>query len=146
MGDTKYIKLSDLVGSEFTVEKVYFPQYKMWDNEARRMLVSERWEKGYRKIYGIVSDKGTLDMSANQYANMLEAVSKAGEANVIHRTFTVKSNGQTGMDIRYYINAKAEEKQPAEAPAWEAVREKFNKPEQVDNGGLTEEEISQIPF
>jgi len=78
MSDVKYIKLSELVDSEFTVEKLFFPQYKMWDNDAKKMLVSERWEKGYRKIYGTVTDKGTLDLSANQVGTMLEGVSKGG--------------------------------------------------------------------
>lgn len=143
MSDTKYIKLSDLIDSEFTVEKVFFPQYKMWDNEAKRMLVSERWEKGYRKIYGVVTDKGTMDLSANQLANMLEGVSKGGNANIVGRSFNVKSNGKTGMDIRYYINALKEERQESEA--WQKAREQFGAKEE-ESGGLTQEEIDQIPF
>lgn len=147
MSDVKYIKLSDLVDSEFTVEKVFFPQYKMWDNDAKKMLVSERWEKGYRKIYGVVSDKGTLDISASQIGNMLEGVSKGGEANIIGRTFAVKSNGKSGMDIRYYINPKAESK--TDDGAWAAAREKLKKDDalpDISDEPLTAEDMSMIPF
>ena len=142
MSDTKYIKLVDLVDNSFTVEKVFYPQYKMWDSEAKRMLISERWEKGYRKIYGVVTDKGTLDLSSNQLANMLESVSKAGEAKIIGRTFNVKSNGKSGMDIRYYINPTKEERQESEA--WNNIREKFGKKEEEDDD--REEMLSEIPF
>lgn len=147
MSDTVYIKLSDLIDGEFTVEKVYFPQYKMWDNDAKKMLVSERWEKGYRKIYGVVTNEGTLDLSANQLANMLEGVSKGGEANIIGRSFSVKSNGKSGMDIRYYINPIKQERQESES--WAKARETFEAKKadkEEDSSGLTQEEIDQIPF
>lgn len=141
MNDTKYIKLVDLVDNSFTVEKVFYPQYKMWDNDAKRMLISDRWEKGYRKIYGVVTDKGTLDLSSNQIGTMLESVSKGGEAKITGRTFNVKSNGKTGMDIRYYINPVKEERQESEA--WNKAREMFAKKEEEDNN---EDILSDIPF
>lgn len=141
MNDTKYIKLVDLVDNSFTVEKVFYPQYKMWDNDAKRMLISDRWEKGYRKIYGVVTDKGTLDLSSNQIGTMLESVSKGGEAKITGRTFNVKSNGKTGMDIRYYINPVKEERQESET--WNKAREMFAKKEEEDNN---EDILSDIPF
>jgi hypothetical protein len=149
MSDVKYIKLSDLVDGEFTVEKVFFPQYKMWDNDAKKMLVSERWEQGYRKIYGVVTDKGTLDMSASQIGNMLEGVSKGGEAKIVGRTFKVKSNGKTGMEIRYYINPTKEERQTSEA--WENVREVFSAKKEEKETVLKDIpdepiDLSEIPF
>lgn len=146
MSDVTYIKLSDLIDGEFTVEKVYFPQYKMWDNDAKKMLVSERWEKGYRKIYGVVTDKGTLDMSSGQIGNMLEGVSKGGEAKLIGRTFSVKSNGKTGMEIRYYINPKAEPK--TEGGAWDKAKEIFKKDDETVLKDIPDEPINMadIPF
>lgn len=142
MNDTKYIKLVDLVDNSFTVEKVFYPQYKMWDNDAKRMLISDRWEKGYRKIYGVVTDKGTLDLSSNQIGTMLESVSKGGEAKITGRTFNVKSNGKTGMDIRYYINPLKEERQTGEA--WQKARDQFGAKEEETL--LTQEDIDNIPF
>lgn len=99
-----YTKLSDLVDDSFTITKVWGYQFKLWDNESKRMLVSEKWEKGYRKIYGLDTSKGSLDLSASQLGQMLESVNKAGVADINGKTFNVKSNGKTGMDIRYYIN------------------------------------------
>lgn len=144
MSDVKYIKLSDLVDSEFTVEKLYFPQYKMWDNDAKKMLVSENWQKGYRKIYGTVSDKGTLDLSASQIGTMLESVSKGGEAKIVGRTFKVKSNGKTGMDIRYYINPVAEAK--TEGGNWDKAREIFNKDTAPDDISDEPVDLKDIPW
>ena len=103
--DKEYTKLSNLVNSTFTIEKVYGYKWKMWDNASKKMLVSDVWQKDYRKIYGAETDKGILDLSASQLGILLETVSKNGEANLIGRTFQVKSNGKTGMDIRYFFNA-----------------------------------------
>jgi hypothetical protein len=104
MEKTQYTSLKQLVDSEFTVEKVYGYQWKKYDPESKRMIISEKWEKDYNKVYGIVSDKGTLDVSAGKLGEMLEKASKHGEANILGKTFSVKSNGKEGMDIRYYLN------------------------------------------
>jgi len=103
-----YVKLSSLVDGTFTVQKVFGYKFKMWDNATKKMLISEKWEKDYRKMYTIDTDRGTLDVSASQMGNMLEAVTKDGRADINGRAFSVKSNGKTGMDIRYYINAVKE--------------------------------------
>lgn len=100
-----YTKLSNLVDDQFTVQKVFGYKYKMWDNEQRKMLISETWVKDYRKMYTLDTDKGTLDLSASQMGNLLESITKDGRADINGRSFSVKSNGKGGMDIRYYLNA-----------------------------------------
>lgn len=100
----KFVKLSDLVGSEFTIEDVGGYKFKAWDNENKKMLVSDTYVKGYRKIYPVTTDKGLLDLGAGQLGNLLEAVFDHGQANLRGVTFEVKSNGKTGLDIRYYFN------------------------------------------
>lgn len=100
-----YTKLSNLVNDTFTVNKVFGYKFKMWDNEQRKMLISDSYVQGYRKMYTIETDKGTLDLSASQMGNILESVTNDGRADINGRTFSVKSNGKSGMDIRYYINA-----------------------------------------
>jgi len=102
---SEYIKLSGLVDSQFTINKVFGYRYKMWDNEQRKMLISETWVKDYRKMYTLDTDKGTLDLSASQMGNLLESITKDGRADINGRSFSVKSNGKSGMDIRYYLNA-----------------------------------------
>lgn len=100
-----YTKLSNLVDDTFTVQKVFGYRWKMWDNEQRKMLISDNYVQGYRKMYTVDTDKGTLDLSASQMGNILESVTSDGRADINGRTFNVKSNGKSGMDIRYYINA-----------------------------------------
>lgn len=108
-----YTKLSALVDDTFKVEKVFGYKFKMWDNEQRKMLISDTWVKGYQKKYTLETDKGVLDLSAGQMGNLLEAITSDGRADINGRTFLVKSNGKSGMDIRYYINAT---KDAPEAP------------------------------
>lgn len=100
----KYTKMSDLVGESITIEAVGQFKYKKWDNETRKMLVSDSWQRDYQKVYQVATDKGTLDMAASKIGEMLESVSKEGQSSIIGRSFSVKSNGKTGIDIRYYIN------------------------------------------
>lgn len=111
-----YTKLSNLVDDQFTVQKVFGYKYKMWDNEQRKMLISETWVKDYRKMYTLDTDKGTLDLSASQMGNLLESITKDGRADINGRTFSVKSNGKSGMDIRYYLNAVKDAQQAYVAP------------------------------
>lgn len=127
--DKKYTKLKDLVDKDFTVEKVWGYKWKMWDNVAKSMLVSDTYVAQHRKVYDVDTDKGKMDISSTQFASMLEGVSSNGEANVVGRTFHVKSNGKTGMEIRYYINP-VRDKQPKE---WDGKEEEDNS---IDIGDI----------
>jgi len=147
-----YVKLKDLVDGEFTVQKVYNYQWKKWDNESKRMLISDNYEQGYRKVYGVVSDKGTFDLGSGQLGNLFEGVQSNGEANIVGRTFKVKSNGKTGMEIRYYLNpVKQPSGNPEAAPSWQAQKEKFQAKKDTDNVAETFNDaepvdLSSIPF
>lgn len=125
--DNKFVKMSDLVDKTFTVEKVWPYKWKMWDSVAKKMLVSDTYVAQHRKVYGVVTNLGTVDMSATNLGNMLEGVSKDGQSNIIGKSFSVKSNGKTGIDIRYYIN-----------PAVKQVS--------VDEDMEDEIDLSSIPF
>ena len=107
--ETTYVKLSDLVNETIKVEKVFPFKFKMWDNEQHKMLVSDTCQQGYRKIYTVDTDKGRLDMSQSQIAQMLEGVTADGRADINGRKFTIKSNSKTGMEIRYFINPVKED-------------------------------------
>lgn len=102
-GERNFVKLSNLVDDSFTVKQVDEPVFKLWDNEARQMLVSPAYQRGYRKLYPAVTDKGRLDFSPSQLGYLLTAVLDMGKANLIGQTFQVSSNGQTGKDIRYWF-------------------------------------------
>ena len=107
--DNKFVKLSELVGQTFTVTSVGEHKFKMWDNAAKQMLVSDDWQKGYKKVYAVDTDKGRLDIGQGQMGTMLEAASYRGKADLTNVTFELKSNGKTGMEIRYFFNVKKQD-------------------------------------
>lgn len=76
----------------------------MWNVAEKKMDVSQDWQKGYRRMWQVETDKGQLDLSDSQLGNLLVGVHHAGKSDIIGATFSVKSNGKTGMDIRYYLN------------------------------------------
>ena len=140
--ENKYIKLSDLVNSEFTVLEAYGFKWKMWSPDTKRMLMSDDYIQGYQKKYSLKTDRGSLDLGSGQLSSLLEAVYYKGEANINGKTFAVKSNGKSGMDIRYFFNLKRDAK-PAPMPLKQVqdvalTAEEFDECEPVD--------ISQIPF
>lgn len=100
----EFNKLSNLVGEDITIQSVLGFKYKMWSPSENKMLISDNWEKGYRKLWQVVTDKGQLDMGSGQVGNLLEGVMHAGKSDIIGATFNIKSNGKTGMEIRYFLN------------------------------------------
>jgi hypothetical protein len=112
--DKKFTKLSALIDDEFTVQGYLGYRWKMWDDNLKKMQVSDEFVKGYQKKHQFETDKGLLDLGPGQVGNLLEGIlSRDGRAEPIKRTFSVKSNGKTGIDIRYYINPV---RKPVEAP------------------------------
>lgn len=83
------------------------------------MHVSDTYQEGHRKIYTLETDKGTLDVSQSQMGNLLEGVVVEGNADIIGKTYSVKSNGKTGMEIRYFINPVRELKEEPEETPWD---------------------------
>ena len=141
----KFTKLSALVDQEFTVQKVSGYQFKKWDAQSSKMLVSDQWQEGYRKVYGVETDKGKLDLGSGQLSSLLEAVFTNGTADINNRTFHVKSNGKSGMDIRYFFNAVKEPEGGRNSEAWKQAEEKLRKP--VDNEPIDEPiNLDDIPF
>jgi hypothetical protein len=101
----EFNKLSNLVDNDITIESVQGYKFKKWDAQNNKMLISDSYEKDYRKLWQVVTDKGQLDLGSGQMGNLLEGVMHSGKADIIGATFHVKSNGKTGMDIRYFLNA-----------------------------------------
>jgi len=97
-----YLKLTD--GVTFTVKEAGTYQWKKWDSANSKMLTSDTYQDGFSKKYAITTDKGTLDASSDQLRQMLEGGYSNGTSNIIGLTYSVKTNGKTGIEIRYYIN------------------------------------------
>ncbi len=126
--DKKFVKLSELVDDSFTINKVWGFQWKLWDNENKKMLTSETPVRGYKKVYAVDTNKGSLDLSASQLGQILELFHKNGSSDIIGATVIVKSNGKTGMEIRYYLNADY----------------KADKVVTSDNNDVTDEELEAL--
>lgn len=148
--EKKFVKMSELVGSQFTVDSVGKFAYKKWDNDEKKMLLSETWQLGYQKVYPVNTDRGTVDMSATKMGEMLESVSRDGQSTIVGRTFNVKSNGKTGMEIRYFLNPeRLDTTGEGYKKASQAIQNiKANVAEEDDglDRPFTEEDLANIPF
>ena len=100
----EYTKLTALVDQEFKVLKGKGYHFQHWDNEARQMKKEDKWFEGSEKKYTLETDKGELTVGTGQLGSLLQEVYKDGKADINGVTFHVKSNGKTGMDIRYFFN------------------------------------------
>lgn len=109
--DSQYVKLSDLVGQTITINSIAPPTYKMWDQGAKKMVVSQTPAKGFRKIYQVETDRGKVDMSASQIGQILEGHLQNGIADINGAVVEIRSNGQTGIDIRYFLNPVFQDQQ-----------------------------------
>ena len=145
----EYIKLGALVGQVFTVNKVGGYQFKMWNPQTNKMDVSDTPQKGFQKKYRVETDKGILELSQSQLSQLLEQVVKEGVADVNGRSYEVKSNGKTGVDIRYFLNVVTSQPKPEsmQDPAVKAKLEAQRPP--VDSyEGLSDDpiDLSDVPF
>lgn len=102
LGMNSYVKLRDLTA--FTVMGDNGYSYKKWNQAEGKMEISDKWQEGFRKMFSIETDQGTLDLSQAQLGQMLASAYRDGAANIIGNKFNVKTNGKTGMEIRYFIN------------------------------------------
>jgi len=142
--DKKFTKLTALVDDNFTVIKSYGWKYKKWDPVSNKMLVSDRYERDFQKKYTVETDKGTMDLGPGQLANLLEAVFRDGVADIIDRTFSVKSNGKSGMEIRYYFNAEKQSKPKTDRPS---LRDQWDETRGVEKvEPVTDIDLADIPF
>ena len=131
----EYTSLKQLVDQNFTVIKVWGYKWKKWDPENNKMLSSDTYVQGFSKKYDVDTDKGKMDLGSGQLGNMLEACLKDGVSDINNKTFSVKSNGKEGMDVRYFINL---ERGTAPAPAPEPQTQAFEAPDEIS--------LDDIPF
>ena len=53
-----YVKLGQLVDDQIKVKKVWGYQFQKWDDVEKKMLRSDTYEPGYRKVYNLDTNKG----------------------------------------------------------------------------------------
>lgn len=107
MEQKNYTKLSALVNDSFVITGSYGWKWKKWNPQTNKMELSDKWEQGFRKMWTLITDKGILDVSESQLGEILARAcsSKTLESKLIGLQVGVKSNGKTGMEIRYFFNA-----------------------------------------
>lgn len=144
-----FTKLSELVGSSFTVKEAKGYTWKSWDPVAKRMLISEQYAPDYKKVYTVDTDKGRLDLSASQLGILLELAYNKGTSNITGRTFFVKSNDKTGMEIRYFFNIQRDNKPVESGEGFKKFQEARAKTQDTVLEDIEEGEpfdLSSIPF
>ncbi len=129
----QFKKLADV--QVFTVEKIYGFQYQKWDGE--KMIKQDKWEEGFRKTYDVECTDFKLTLSSAQVGNMLEAAMQGGKSDIVGKSFNVKTNGQTGKEIRYYINLNRTAQPPVQPPVQSTepngdMAQQFNESQQND--------------
>lgn len=125
-----YKKLSELVDSDIVIQSVGLPKYVAWDDVNKKYLTEDNWFKGAQKKYPVTIEyfgDVVVDMSASQVGTMLEAVMHAGQSNIIGATFNVKSNGKTGQEIRYFLNAKSTASVQPQQSGYDTARAKADE-------------------
>lgn len=146
MMENKWIKLKDLDGKTFTVKSIADFRWKAWNNDQSKYLYSDTWQQDYSKSFIVQTVDGQIDMSQAQIKDMLEAYHKNGESNIIGKTFTVKTNGQEGKEIRYFINAARKEEG---FNKFIEAKEKLNRQPETKPTEPTQEDqdfLNSIPF
>lgn len=99
----KFLKLSQI--KQFSVVKFLGKKFKKWDVENKKMLESTTWQEGYRLMYKFEMKDGILELSKSQVGDMCASIlNEKGVSNLFGNTFNVKTNGKSGMDIRYFFN------------------------------------------
>lgn len=90
----------------FTVKKVTGFKYKMWDAGAKKMVTSDQWQEGFQKRWSIDTEKGVLELSNSQLSQCLMATFDVNTqtADISGKKFGVKTNGKTGIEIRYFFS------------------------------------------
>lgn len=96
-----WLKLSAI--QQFTIIKFIKKQWQCWDDTNKKYLRSETYLQGYKPQYIFEAKEGMLSLSQAQTASMLVSCFD-GTSKPTGHTFSVKTNGETGMKIRYFIN------------------------------------------
>lgn len=139
-----FVKLKDI--TEFTINSCEGKVYKRWDTVLKKMETSDVWAKDYKLTYTFNTDKGLLDLSQSQLGQLLSMTYNpvTGEARVNGKTFTVKTNGQSGMEIRYFFGMKNQQAAPVQPKTEEQARYSQEAFQQAVEAGRAESQMNEI--
>lgn len=97
-----YIKLKD--EPTFTVIAVRGFVWKSWSKELNKMEESPIPKKGFTKKWSLETDKGVLEISQSNMGTLLELCLRGTVSDLTNETFKTRTNGLTGLDIRYWFD------------------------------------------
>lgn len=116
-----FVKLSAL--DTFELKFLKDQSYKKWDDVQKRMDVSDNWFQGSHKVYTVETDQGTLDLTEDQLSKILVAAFNpaAMTSSIQGKRYKVRTNGKTGIEIRYFFGLVIETQNlpPSSAPSQE---------------------------
>ena len=93
-----FVRLSTI--KSFTPKEYKGKAFKKWDMEQKKMLISPSYQEGFRMMYTFETDQGTLDLSSSQLGTLLASMYPNP---ILNQLFEVKTNGKTGLEIRYFF-------------------------------------------
>lgn len=99
----KYVNLKDL--KTMTPVKFVKKFWRRFDEATNKFEMSDDYKEGYSIRYQLeLDDQSSLSISQDQFGQMLVATFSGDKSVINGHTFSVKTNGKTGKDIRYFIN------------------------------------------
>lgn len=97
-----YLKLKEL--TNFKVNNFVKKYWSYWNDAEKKFYRSDEYKDGYKPTYTFnVNNGDSLDVSRDQLGQMLIGCFEA-KKTLSGSPFVVKTNGKTGLEIRYYIN------------------------------------------
>ncbi len=100
--DKEFKKLSEV--QSFKVVKVVKSFYQKWNEAEKKYERSDTPSKGFSQRYLVEMDDCIINMSKAQVGEMLVGSLDGSGADIAGKSFTVRNNGKTGIEIRYFIN------------------------------------------
>jgi hypothetical protein len=145
-------KMSDLSEKQFRFNKVLGSSYKRWNEEEKKFEESLTPTKGFSRKWKIsITDKDgecQVEVSDDMLSRvLLDAYAK--HCGIEGQIIYLKTNGKTGMEIRYYPNIMLVNDgthQSAPENATTGIVEPQESQYNFDFGQKEEINVSDIPF
>lgn len=138
-------KISDI--KSFTIQEISKTYFERWNDTEKKYEKSEVWTEGFTPKWLIETPEFMLPLSKDQVSQCLMSSFKLdGTSNIIGKSYSVKTNGKTGKEIRYFLNEmRIPSPQSLLAPE---ERQELAKMSEVleEKEEMSQEELSKIPF
>ena len=136
-------KISEV--KSFTIRKIAKTYFERWNDTEKKYEKSEVWAEGFSPKWLIETPEYFLPLSKDQISQCLMSSFKLdGTSNIVGKSYTVKTNGKVGKEIRYFLNEmRMPSSQPLLAPE---ERQELAKMSEVLEDKEEVVDTTQIPF